>query len=412
MRKRFINIKKLNGTWPSDKLILKGKELNEMPCFENAFIECDNGIITHIGTMNDMPGEFSGDITDCNFAEVVPAFVDSHTHLVFAATREKEFVDKINGLSYEAIAAKGGGILNSANKLAATPHDVLVVQALQRLNEIQKQGTATVEIKSGYGLSLEAELKMLRVIRDLKKLTPLNIKATFLGAHAIPMAYKQDREGYIKLIINEMLPAVANENLADYVDVFCEQGFFTNEETERIIVAASKFGLKPKIHANQLSNSGAVQTAVKCNAISVDHLEQMDDETIQCLTDSKTIPVVLPTAAFFLRLPYPPARRMIEAGLPVTLATDFNPGSSPNGRMSFAISLACIQMRMTPNEAINAASLNGAAALELSDKTGSISAGKEASFIILKQDCNINHIPYFFGKDVIDKVVVKGILSN
>ena len=408
MIKQFINIKKLHGIQPADKKILRGKELNIFPFLENAFIEVENGLIRNFGLMKDLEINDSLDTVDCKNFEVIPAFCDSHTHLVYATTREEEFRDKINGLSYEDIASKGGGILNSAAKLAAKPFDQLVEDALERLEEIKKQGTASVEIKSGYGLSVDSELKMLRVIQELKSKSGLNIKSTFLGAHAIPTMYKKNREEYIRLIIEEMLPEIAKEKLADYCDVFCEKGFYSNEETRKIISWAAKYGLKAKIHANQLSNTGAVQTAVECNALSVDHLEQMSDEEINCLAKSNTIPTLLPSAAFFLRLPFPPARKMIEANLPVTIATDFNPGSSPSGRMSFVISLACSQMQMTPEEALNACTLNGAAAMELSDITGSISIGKQANFILLKNGHNINHIPYHFGKDVIQKVVLKG----
>lgn len=415
MNKLFINIKKLNGIQPAGKLILKGDELNEMNSLENAFLETENGLIKRFGLMSEIAidsNQFNGEVVDCNDREMFPAFADSHTHLVFAGTREEEFTDKINGLSYEAIAGKGGGILNSARRLNEMPQHILTEMAMKRLNDLQRCGTASVEIKSGYGLSVEGELKMLRVIEELKRTSSLNIKATFLGAHAIPAEYKTHREDYIKLIIEKMLPQIAKENLADYCDVFCEQGFFTKDETEKILTAAARFGLKAKIHANQLSNTGAVQTAVKMNALSVDHLEQMSETEIECLAKSNTIPTLLPAAAFFLRLPYPPARKMMEAGLPVTLATDFNPGSSPSNRMSFVLSLACIQMRMTPVEAFNAATLNGAAAMELSQQTGSITIGKQANLLLLKKEMNINHIPYFFGNDVIDEIYVKADLQS
>ena len=405
------NIKALAGIHPKNKLVLRGNELSHLPVIENAFLLTEGDKIKSFGSMNEI---FSLNIPtgteeiNAKGKFVLPAFCDSHTHLVFAATREEEFVDKIKGLTYEQIAAKGGGILNSAKKLSATSEEELVESALKRLEEVRSQGTGAIEIKSGYGLSVEAELKMLRVIRKLKAFSPLKIKSTFLGAHAIPVEYKLNRNEYIRIVIEEMMPRIADENLADYCDVFCENGFFTPEETDKILQAGWKHNLKPKIHANQLAISGGVQAGVRNNAISVDHLENIGDEEISVLKNSNTIATMLPAAAFFLRLPYPPARKMIEENLAVALATDFNPGSSPSGRMSFVISLACIQMRMTPEEAINAATLNGAAAMELADDYGSIAIGKKANLIITKEISSLANIPYHFGEDKIDRVILNG----
>ncbi|TSA50468.1 MAG: imidazolonepropionase [Sphingobacteriales bacterium] len=405
------NIKALAGLHAKDKFLLKGSELNNLPSIENAFLLTEGDKIKSFGKMEEISSlniSVGTKEIDAKGKFVLPAFCDSHTHLVFAATRESEFVDKISGLTYEQIAAKGGGILNSAKKLAVTSEEELVESALIRLQEVQSQGTGAVEIKSGYGLSVEAELKMLRVIRKLKTLSPLTIKSTFLGAHAVPVEYKNNRNEYIRIIIEEMLPRIADEGLADYCDVFCENGFYTPDETDKILQAGWKYNLKPKIHANQLAISGGVQAGVRNNAISVDHLENIGDEEITVLKNSSTIATMLPSAAFFLRLPYPPARKMIEENLTVTLATDFNPGSSPSGRMSFVISLACIQMRMTPEEAINAATINGAAAMELSNSFGSIAIGKKANLIITKEISSLANIPYFFGRDCIDQVIVNG----
>ena len=405
------NIKALTGIHPKGKLLLKGSELNEFPFIENAYLLTDGDRIKSFGKMEDISSENiqnDAQVIDCKGKFVLPSFCDSHTHLVFAATRESEFVDKINGFTYEQIAAKGGGILNSAKKIAAADEEELIDGALKRIQEVQLQGTGAIEIKSGYGLSIEAELKMLRVIQKLKTLSPLAIKSTFLGAHAIPIEFKNNRNEYIRIIIEEMMPRIADEGLADYCDVFCENGFYTPEETDMILLAGLKYNLKPKIHANQLSISGGVQAGVRNNAISVDHLENIGDAEISVLKNSNTIATMLPSAAFFLRLPYPPARKMIEENLTIALATDFNPGSSPSGRMSFVISLACIQMKMTPEEAINASTLNGAAAMELSDNFGSIAVGKKANLIITKEISSIANIPYFFGSDCIDAVIING----
>jgi imidazolonepropionase len=338
----------------------------------------------------------------------LPAWCDSHTHLVFAASRENEFIDKIKGLSYAEIAAKGGGILNSAKKLQDTSEDQLFNLAWQRLEEVSKLGTGAIEIKSGYGLSVEGELKMLRVIKQLKEKSNLSIKATFLGAHTYPLAYKENHQGYINLITEEMLPVIAREQLADYIDVFCENGFFSPEETMLICKAGMAHGLKPKIHANQLTLSGGVQTGVQLGAVSVDHLETMDNDTIQLLAASNTIGTLLPTAAYFLRMPFQPARALIDAGCAIALASDYNPGSSPSGNMNMVVSMSCIQMKMLPQEAINAATINGAFAMELQAETGSIAVGKKANLIITKPVPSLAYLPYAFGANLVGQVMIKG----
>jgi len=406
------NIKELAGIHSTDKKLLRGNELGNLPSIENAFLLTENDLIKSFGKMEDLSKEnipANAEVIDAAGKILLPAFCDSHTHLVFASTREEEFADKIRGVSYEEIAAKGGGILNSAKKLSAASEEELLNCALARLEEVRLQGTGAIEIKSGYGLSVESEIKMLRVIRKLKEISPLKIKSTFLGAHAFPAEFKNNHEEYIRIIIEEMLPRIADEGLADYCDAFCEKGFFSPDETDRILQAGWKYGLKPKIHANQLAISGGVQVGVKNNAVSVDHLENIGEEEINVLKNSDTIATMLPSAAFFLRLPYPPVRKMIEENLAVALATDFNPGSSPSGRMSFVISLACIQMKMTPEEAINASTLNGAAAMEIAGEFGSIAVGKKANLILTKNISSLASIPYFFGRDSIDRVIVNGI---
>lgn len=347
-------------------------------------------------------------ILDASGRMVLPSWCDSHTHIVFAATREEEFTDRIRGLTYEEIAKRGGGILNSAHRLQQTPEEVLFESAWHRLKEVIAFGTGAIEIKSGYGLTVESELKMLRVIRRLKTVSPIPVKATFLGAHAIPADYKHRRQEYVDLVVQQMLPKVAEEGLADYCDVFCDRGFFTPAETGRILQAGWKYGLKPKIHANELDYSGGVQAGVANHAISVDHLEYTGDEEIVALQKSHTLPTLLPSCAFFLGIPYAPARRMIDAGLPVVLASDYNPGSSPSGRMSFVVSLACIKMKMLAEEAINAATLNGARAMELETEYGSIFPGKKANLFITKPMSTLAQLPYFFGNDPVDTVILNG----
>ncbi len=405
----IVNIKQLCGVRKETKL-LRGKELAELPCIENAFLLIENGIIAAFGKMDKLSKSELCCKNKIDAAQqfILPAWCDSHTHLVFAANRDDEFVDKIKGLSYAEIAAKGGGILNSANKLNATSEEQLFELAWKRLEEVAQMGTGAIEIKSGYGLSVEGELKMLRVIKKLKEKSNLTIKATFLGAHTYPLAFKENHQGYIDLIINEMLTVIAKEKLADYVDVFCENGFFSPDETEIICNAAKKFGLKTKLHANQLSLSGGVEIGVKLNAISVDHLEKMDEKTIALLSNSNTIGTLLPTAAFFLQMPFQPARKLIDAGCAIALASDFNPGSSPSGNMNLVIAMSCIAMKMLPEEAINAATINGAFAMELEKELGSISVGKKANLIFTKPISNLSLLPYSFGNNLIDKVMLNG----
>lgn len=390
--------------------VLHGASLSELPVIENAFLLADDGVIVNYGSMDDLVhADYAFDeVMDVTGKLVLPCWCDSHTHIVFAGSRENEFVDKIKGLGYAEIAAKGGGILNSAKKLQQTPEEELYEIAAQRLKSLIHLGTGAIEIKSGYGLTLEAELKMLRVIQQLKKDFPIPVKATFLGAHAIPEIYANDREAYIQLIIEKMLPAIAKDKLADYIDVFCEKGFFTVEETERICKAGINFGLKPKIHANQLHVSGGVEVGVKLNAVSVDHLESMDEQAIQSLSASNTIGTLLPTAAFFLRMPYQPARDLIKANCAIALASDFNPGSSPSGNMNFVVSLSCIQMKMLPEEAINAATVNGAYAMEIGDIAGSITKGKKANFIVTQPISSYHYLPYAFGTNCIEQVFIEG----
>lgn len=389
--------------------LLRGAELAELPCLANAWLHIDNGRIAGYGPMTEtIPSGDDISMMDASGQLVLPAWCDSHTHLVFAASREEEFVDKIKGLSYAEIAAKGGGILNSARKLASATEAELLQSARTRLQEVIGFGTGAIEIKSGYGLSTEGELKMLRVIRQLKQISPIPIRATFLGAHTYPAEYKDNHQGYIDLIINEMLPVIAEEGLADYIDVFCENGFFSPAETETICRAGMEYGLKPKIHANQLSLSGGTQAGVRLGAISVDHLETMDEEAISILAGSGTIGTLLPTAAFFLRMPFQPARQLIDAGCAIALASDFNPGSSPSGNMNMVVSMSCIQMRMLPEEAINAATLNGAYAMEWQDEMGSITVGKKANLIITRPVPSLAYLPYAFGSGLVDKVLIEG----
>ena len=388
--------------------VVKGSAMAHLPVIEDAFLLIENERISDYGKMEECL-HFADVETDLRGKMVFPCWCDSHTHLVYAASREEEFVDRIKGLSYEEIARRGGGILNSAKKLKDTTAEVLLEQAYRRLLEIQQYGTGAVEIKSGYGLSVESELKMLRVIQQLKSKTKMSIKATFLGAHALPLAFKNNRKGYIDLIINEMLPAIATENLADYIDVFCEKNFFTPEETAQIIEAGDKYGLKAKIHTNQFHALGGIEVGVQHRAISVDHLEVLTAAEIDLLLKSDTMPTLLPTAPFFLNDSHtPPARQMIDAGLPVALATDFNPGTSPSGKMPFVLSLACMRLRMSPEEAIHAATINGARAMELEASQGSISPGKYANFFVTKEIPSIAYLPYAFGSDLIEAVFIKG----
>jgi len=348
-------------------------------------------------------------VVDLTGKLVLPTWCDSHTHIVYADSREDEFVDRIKGLSYHEIAEKGGGILNSAKKLQDKTEDQLYKDAVTRIEEIIKSGTGALEIKSGYGLTLDSELKMLQVIKKLKETFPIPIKATFLGAHAIPSKYKENREEYIELIINNIIPEVASQKLADYIDVFCEKGYFSAEETDRILKAGAIHGLIPKIHVNQFNSVGGVKVGVNNNALSVDHLEVLTDEDLSILSKSDTMPVALPSCSFFLGIPYTNARKIIDSNVPLALATDFNPGSTPSGNMNFVVSLACIKLKMTPEEAINAATINAAYALNLSEKIGSISRGKLANFMITKSIKSYNFLPYYFGSNSIERIYLNGI---
>lgn len=397
----LVNVRETNE-------LLRGEALQKLPVIKGAWLQIEEGKIAAYGEMQHLVLPESAAVIDAKGGAVLPGWCDSHTHIVFAASREDEFVDKIKGLTYADIAAKGGGILNSAAKLGAMPEDELYHQSYARLQELIQLGTTAIEIKSGYGLTLESELKMLRVINRLKQAANIPVKATFLGAHAIPLAYKNNREGYIDLVINEMLPNIAKEKLADYIDVFCEEGFFSTAETERICKAGIQHGLKPKIHANQLHASGGVEIGVKLNAVSVDHLETMNESAIHALANSNTIGTLLPTAAFFLRMGYQPARTLIDQGCAVALASDFNPGSSPGGNMNFVVALSCIQMKMLPEEAINAATINGAYAMEVQNETGSICVGKNANLIITRPVTSIAYLPYAFSTNLIARVLVNG----
>ncbi|MCB0542867.1 MAG: imidazolonepropionase [Saprospiraceae bacterium] len=401
------NIKTLVQAEVNPRKVVKGADMAIVPTIHDAYLLMENGRITGFGAMDTCP-ERADEVMDATGRMVFPSWCDSHTHLVFATSREEEFVDRIRGLSYEEIARRGGGILNSARRLQETSEDDLYHSALERLYEVIGYGTGALEIKSGYGLTTESELKMLRVIRRLKEVSPIPIKATFLGAHAMPVEFKENREGYIDLIINEMLPKVAEEKLAEYCDVFCDRGFYTVEETDRILKAAAGYGLKAKIHANELDYSGGVQTGVANGAVSVDHLEYTGDAEIEALLGGDTMPTLLPGCAFFLGIPFGPARKMIDAGLPVVLATDYNPGSAPSGNMPFVVALGCIKMGMLPEEAINAATINGARAMELEADYGSIAVGKVANVFITKPIPSLAYFPYAFGKNLVESVVLQG----
>jgi len=432
MSSRLIyNIRQLVGTHTASRL-LRGADLATLPCIDNAWLLLEDDQIAAFGPTSELPATWARQLAhqrtrqkgtelphtgpdpdatliDASGCLVLPAWCDSHTHLVFAGSRESEFVDKLKGLSYADINAKGGGILNSARKLAGTSEDDLFQSAWQRLHDLARLGTGAIEIKSGYGLTVDSELKMLRVIKRLKERSSISIKATFLGAHTYPAEYKENHQGYIDLIIKEMLPVIARDQLADYIDVFCEEGFFSPAETEQIIRAGLGHGLKPKIHANQLNLSGGVEVGVRLGALSVDHLETMDDSTIATLASSTTtIGTLLPTAAFFLRMPFQPARALLDAGCAIALASDFNPGSSPSGNMNLVVAMSCIQMRLLPEEAINAATLNGAYAMSLGDQLGSITPGKKANLIITRPVPSLAYLPYAFGTDHIGQVLING----
>lgn len=404
----ITNIKGLVQVRENTPHFLAGIEMAHLPVLSNAFLFLKDGLIGDYGTMDKLPSISASQTIDASGRFVFPSFVDSHTHLVFAATREDEFVLKIKGATYAEIAAMGGGILNSAKKLQQTSEEELFARAQPRVTEVIAAGTGAIEIKSGYGLTTKDEVKMLRVARRIGSETPLKVKTTFLGAHAVPQGI--EKSDYIKLVLEEMIPAVAEEKLADYIDVFCEQGFFTPDETERIVEAGKKFGMKPRIHANQLHRSGGVQVGVKTNALSVDHLENIEQEEIDCLKNTSVMPTALPGAAFFLDLSFPPARRMLNEGLPLAIASDYNPGSSPSGNMFTMISLACIKMKMTPEEAFNAATINTAYAIELLKSHGSITRGKIANIFITKPISSIALLPYSFGSNLIETVVLNGVV--
>ena len=408
MSQLFINIKELIQVRDKSVEKVSGKDMSILPTIKNAFMMIEDEIIINFGPMEKLGNTKADTIIDVTGKLILPTWSDSHTHLVFADTREEEFVDRINGLSYEQIALRGGGILNSAAKLQDKPKEELYNDAAKRLNELIKSGTGSIEIKSGYGLTLNSELKILHVIKKLKENFTIPIKATFLGAHAIPNIYKEKRAAYIQLIIDEMLPEIATKKLADFIDVFCEKGYYTVEETDQILKAGLKYGLVPKIHVNQFNSIGGIKVGVKNNALSVDHLEVLTTKDLAHLKNSQTIPVSLPSCSFFLGIPYTDARKIMEANVPLALASDYNPGSTPSGNMNFVVSLACIKMKMTPEEAINAATINGAYASNLSDKVGSISRGKLANFMITKPINSYSYLPYSFASNCIDEVYLRG----
>jgi imidazolonepropionase len=404
----ITNIKELIQVRELNTRKVSGKDMKILPTINNAYLLIENDIIKAYGKMEDSLNLKVKNTLDASGRLVLPTWCDSHTHIVFAGNREQEFVDRINGLSYEEIANRGGGILNSAEKLQNTSESDLYEQSVDRIKNVMRLGTGAIEIKSGYGLTLEAELKMLRVIKRIEKDFPIKVRSTFLGAHALPKKFQNNKAGYIDLIIKEMLPVIAKENLADYIDVFCEKGYFSLEETEKILSAGKTYNLIPKIHVNQFNAFGGVGLGVKYNALSVDHLEELNPEDIQALKGSKTIPVALPACSYFLSIPYTPARDIIDADLPLALASDYNPGSSPSGNMNFVVSTACIKMKMTPEEAVNAATINGAYAMGIENEYGSITKGKKANLIITKEIPGYNFLPYSFGENHIDKVFING----
>jgi imidazolonepropionase len=406
----ITNIQELLQIRDSSVSKVSGAEMAVLPSIKNAYLVLENDLISQFGSMENCP-KINADVTiDATGKVVLPTWCDSHTHIVYAGNRIQEFVDRINGLSYEEIANRGGGILNSAKKLNKTSEEEIYEQSKWRLEEVMKQGTGAVEIKSGYGLTIDGELKMLRVIKKLAVNYPIKIKATFLGAHAFPIEFKDDHSAYIDLIVNEMLPKIAQENLADYIDAFCETGYFSVEETERIMEAGKKYGLQAKIHVNQFNAINGIAACVKHNALSVDHLEIVTDDDIEVLKNSNTMPVALPSCSYFISIPYTPARKMLNAGLPLALATDFNPGTTPSGNMNFVVAIACIKMKMTPEEAINAATINGAYAMGIEKTHGSITKGKKANIIITKKITSFYQLPYCFGTDLIDSVIIEGKL--
>ena len=404
----IINIKELLQVRETAIAKVSGAEMAILPTIKNAFLVIKDHLIADFGSMDNLPQILADKTIDATGKMVLPSWCDSHTHIVYAGNREQEFVDRINGMTYEEIANRGGGILNSAKKLNETTEEEIYNQSKARLEEVMRLGTGAVEIKSGYGLTVEGELKMLRVIQRLAQNYPITIKATFLGAHAFPLEFKGNHQGYIDLIINEILPEIAKNKLAEFIDVFCETGYFTVDETQQIMEAGIKFGLKPKIHVNQFNSIGGIQAGIKYNALSVDHLEVMTTEDIEALKNTETMPVALPSCSYFLSIPYTPAREMITAGLPLALATDYNPGSTPSGNMNFVVATACIKMKMTPEEAINAATINGAYAMGISATHGSITIGKKANLIITKPIPSYYQLPYAFGSNLIDTVLIEG----
>jgi imidazolonepropionase len=404
----IINIKELLQIREPHVSKVSGSDMKLLPSLKNAYLLIEDDTIVDYGKMEDITNFDTDQTIDATGKIVLPTWCDSHTHIVYAGNREQEFVDRINGLSYEEIAKRGGGILNSAEKLQKTSETDLYEQSIKRVKKVMQLGTGALEIKSGYGLTLNAELKMLRVIKRIKQKFPIKVKATFLGAHALPSIYKENKNDYLKLVINEILPRVAKEHLANYIDVFCEKGYFSLEDTERILKAGKEYGLRAKIHVNQFNAFGGVALGVKYNALSVDHLEELNPEDITALQGSDTIAVALPSCSYFLSIPYTPARKLIDAGLPLALATDYNPGSTPSGNMNFVLSTACIKMKMTPEEAINAATINGAYAMGISNLYGSITKGKKANLIITKAVPNYNFLPYAFGDNHIDSVLING----
>ncbi len=404
----FKNIKELIQVRETSIDFLSGKEMNVLPTLKNAFLLVKNGLISDFGLMKDCP-DIEIKTIDATGKMILPSWCDSHTHLVYAGNREDEFVDRINGLSYKEIADNGGGILNSAKCLQETSEEDLYHQSKIRLENIIQLGTGAVEIKSGYGLTKEAEIKMLRVIKKLNTDYPIEIKATFLGAHAVPENYKNNKSGYLQMLIDDILPAIQKENLADFIDIFCETGYFSVADTQQILEAGKKYGLVGKIHVNQFTAIGGIQAGIENNVLSVDHLEEMRTEDIDALKGTKTMPVALPSCSYFLSIPYTPARKMIDEGLPIALATDYNPGSTPSGNMNFVVATACIKMKMTPEEAINAATINGAYAMNLQDKVGTITKGKLANLILTQKINSYNFIPYSFGAPCIEKVFLKGL---
>jgi imidazolonepropionase len=404
----IVNIKELLQVRETSIAKVSGAEMAILPTIKNAFLVIKENLITDFGSMDNLPKIKADKTIDATGKMILPSWCDSHTHIVYAGNREQEFVDRINGLTYEEIANRGGGILNSAKKLNESTEEEIYDQSKVRLEEIMRLGTGAVEIKSGYGLTVDGELKMLRVIQRLAQNYSITIRASFLGAHAFPLEYKENHQGYIDVIINQMLPEITKNKLADFIDAFCETGYFTVEETEQIMEAGIRFGLKPKIHVNQFNSIGGIQAGIKYNALSVDHLEVMTTEDIKALKNTATMPVALPSCSYFLSIPYTPAREMIAAGLPLALATDYNPGSTPSGNMNFVVATACIKMKMTPEEAINAATINGAYAMGISETHGSITIGKKANLIITKPIPSYYQLPYAFGSNLIDAVLIEG----